>query len=110
MIIVGLVLGLAPFIVFVGETFRTIENGAITRYLYLNYFAIGAGIAAVGIAIALLRRDPERGERPPRWVIPVCAVLVLLGAFQVARGAGVFPGITGCTSETGSAGFCKASG
>jgi len=33
-------------------------------------------------------------------------VLALLGVFQVVRGVGVLPSVTGCVSESGSAGFC----
>lgn len=36
----------------------------------------------------------------------MCVALVLLGSFQVVRGMGLLPGMIGCVSESGSAGFC----
>lgn len=103
----GAALALLPFVIFIGATSYTVENGVITQYSYLNLAAIAGGITAVGIAIALVRRDPGSGERPPRWAVLVCVLVAVLGVFQVVRGVGVLPEITGCTSDSGSAGFCK---
>ncbi|WP_291416801.1 hypothetical protein [Actinophytocola sp.] len=44
---------------------------------------------------------------PSGRVVLVCVLVVVLGAFQLVRGAGLLPGITGCTSESGTMGFCK---
>lgn len=110
LIIWGVVLGLLPFVLFLGITSSTAENGVIIDYLYLNFAAIAFGIAAVGIGISLVKRPPSAiaAYRRPNWAIAVGVVLALLGAFQVVRGVGVLPGITGCVSESGSAGFCAA--
>jgi hypothetical protein len=104
----GVVLGGLPFVVFVGTTSHTVENGAVTQYSYVNLAAIVLGIAATCVGIALVRRGPSATSeyRRPGWAIPVCVALVLLGVFQVVRGVGVLPGITGCATESGSAGFC----
>jgi hypothetical protein len=106
LIIAGVLLGLLPFVIFVGGETVSTENGEIVEYSYLNLAAVIGGIAAAGVGIALLRRDSERGERPPGRVMAVGALVVLLGLFQIVRGFGFFPGITGCVSDTGSAGFC----
>jgi hypothetical protein len=55
-----------------------------------------------------LVRAPRLVQTPPRpgWAVPVCVALILLGVFQVVRGFGALPEITGCVSESGSAGFC----
>lgn len=103
----GAGLALLPFVVFVGATSYQVVNGEITQYSYLNLAAIAGGVGAVGVAIALLRRGPSENDPRPGWVVPVCVALVLLGAFQVVRGVGVLPGITGCVSNSGSSGFCK---
>jgi hypothetical protein len=108
LIIIGAVLGLAPFLIFIGSTSLTVENGVVTSYFYFNLAAIIGGIFALGMGIALARRDAETGAWPPRWVIPVCAALILLGAFQIVRGSGLLPGITGCTTESGTGGVCTA--
>jgi len=104
----GVVLGLLPFVVFLGLTSSTVENGEVTQYSYLNFAAIALGIAAVCVGIALVKRPPSAiaAYRRPGWAISVGVVLALLGAFQVVRGVGVLPGITECVSESGSAGFC----
>jgi drug/metabolite transporter (DMT)-like permease len=108
LIIWGVVLGLLPFVVFLGATSSTVENGEVTSYQYLNLAAIALGIAAVCVGVALMRRSPNTtaADRRPGWAVAVGVVLILLGAFQVVRGAGVLPGITDCVSESGSAGFC----
>ena len=94
--IVGVVLGLLPFVVFVGATTQTVENGVVTQSSYLNIAAVAGGIAAACIGIALLRRGPSAmsEDRRPGWAIPVCALLLLLGAFQVVRGVGLLPVMT----------------
>jgi hypothetical protein len=104
----GVVLGLLPFVVFLGLTSSTVENGEVTQYSYLNVAAIALGIAAVCVGVALVKRPPSAitAHRRPGWAVSVGVVLALLGAFQVVRGVGVLPGITGCVSESGSAGFC----
>jgi hypothetical protein len=101
----GLVLALAPIVVFVGATSYRAENGVVTEYSYLNLAAVAGGVAAAAIAVVLLRRDPG-GVARPAWVVPVCVLLLVLGAFQVVRGLGLFPGITGCEVETGLGGMC----
>jgi hypothetical protein len=107
----GALLGLLPFVVFLGITSITVENGVIIDYTYLNFAAIALGLAAVGIGITLVRRPPSAiaAYRRPGWAVAVGVVLALLGAFQIVRGVGVMPGITGCVSESGSAGFCAES-
>jgi hypothetical protein len=111
LIIWGAVLGLLPFVVFLGLTSSTVENGEVTDYLYLNFAAIALGIAAAGVGITLVKRPPSAiaAYHRPRWAIWVGVVLALLGAFQIVRGVGVLPGITGCVSKSGSAGFCAES-
>jgi hypothetical protein len=42
---------------------------------------------------------------PPPF--PVCVVLIVLGAAQIVRGAGFFPMILGCETESGTMGFCR---
>lgn len=104
----GTALGVLPFVVFVGATSYQLTNGVVTDYSYLNLAAIAGGIAATCLGIALLTRGPSVMKEQPRpgWVVPVCVLLVLLGVFQVVRGVGVLPQVTGCVSESGSAGFC----
>lgn len=102
----GAALGLLPFVVFIGATSYQVVNGDLTQYSYLNLAAIAGGVGAAGVAIALLRRGPSDTDSRPGWVLPVCVVLVLLGVFQVVRGVGVLPDLTGCVSASGSAGFC----
>ncbi|WP_260196270.1 hypothetical protein [Actinophytocola gossypii] len=103
------VLGLLPFVVFLGVTSHQLHNGELVAYSYLNFAAIAGGGATVAVAVAMARR-PYLGElRPPRpgWVLPVCAVLIVLGAVQLVRGAGFFPMILGCETESGTMGFCR---
>jgi hypothetical protein len=104
----GTALGLLPFLIFVGATSYAMKNGVVTEYTYLNLAAIAGGIAAACVGVALVRRGPRLAQTPPRpgWAVPVCVALVLLGVFQVVRGFGVLPEITGCVSESGTAGFC----
>lgn len=101
--ILGAVLVLLPLGLFVGAVSYQVVNGEVTQYNKLNLAAIACGIAAIGVAIALFRRSarPRAG-----WLVPVVVVLVVLGAVQVVIGTGVVPSITGCTSESGTLGFC----
>lgn len=78
--------------------------GEGTRYFYLDWAAVIGGIGAIWIGVVLFR-----SERRPRWAIAVTAVVLVLGAFQVVRGTGVLPTLTGCVSDSGSLGFCTPS-
>ena len=104
----GAALGLLPFLIFVGATSYSMKNGVVTSYTYLNLAAIAGGIGAVCLGVALVRRGSRLVRTPPRpgWAVPVCVALILLGVFQVVRGFGALPELTGCVSESGSAGFC----
>lgn len=106
--ILGAVAALLPFVIFVGATSYQATNGKLTSYSYLNIAAIVGGVAAIFLAVALVRGGPSvmSEYRRPGWAIPVCVALVLVGALQVVRGVGVFPEVTGCVTESGSAGFC----
>lgn len=42
-------------------------------------------------------------------MVPVRVLLLVLGALQVVRGLGLFPGITGCVVESGMGGMCTPS-
>lgn len=73
----------------------------MTAYAYLNLFALAGGIAAIVIALSMLR-----GEGRTRWTVAVVVIALLVGSFQVVRGVGLLPGITGCVSDSGISGVC----
>lgn len=102
----ALVLGILPFVIFVGAISYSVVNGVTTRYDYLNLAALAGGVIAVCIAVVMVRRDPESGQSAPRWAWAVGAALFVLGAFQVVRGLGVLPDLIGCVSESGTMGIC----
>ena len=86
----GAACALVPFVFFVGATSYQVTNGVLTDYSYLNVAAIVGGIAAACLGFALLSHGPSAMAEStrPGWAVPVCVVLVLLGALQVVRGAG----------------------
>lgn len=87
-----LVLGVAPYLVFVGETGRVVHNGVVVQERYINY--AGVVLAAAGIALALtaiFRRSlsPRLDAEPtPMWGRAAALALGLFCAWQVAASVG----------------------
>lgn len=92
--LIGVIAGLAPLVIFIGGTSRTVENGEVTSYSYLNVAAIIGGVVAVLCAVLLMKLVRTA------LTMLLSVGLVLLGAFQIVRGAGLLPDITSCESET----------
>lgn len=94
LVLIGLVAGLAPLVLFIGDTSREVVSGEVTSYSYLNVAAIIGGVLAVGCALLLIKLIRTA------LTMLLFVGLILLGGFQVVRGAGLLPDITNCESDT----------
>ncbi|MGY1773008.1 hypothetical protein [Blastococcus sp. SYSU D00813] len=86
---VGIVVGLAAFLVRIGLTDRTVVNGLETSCSYTDVFAFVAAVVCVGCAwraVTASRELPYR--RRASLHLAAAAVLVLLAVVHVLRGTG----------------------
>lgn len=87
--VVALVLALAGFVVYFGESGRTIRNGRVVDSYNYNYAAVVLGAAAVAMAgyEVLQQARGEQRDRSKRILqIGFLAAVGLLGAYQILRG------------------------
>jgi phosphate/sulfate permease len=85
------VLVLLAFVVFFGETSRTIENGVVTSEHEYNYGALILGVIAIilvaGEAYRLLRGDRSAASGPLAMHAAVFVAIAGLGLYHVLNGA-----------------------
>jgi hypothetical protein len=86
--IAGGIAGLIPFVISSVSTSSVTENGVTIASTYRDNVAIGAGAVALvlGIVAAALAAKNKTGST--RLAIGIA--VIALGAFQIARGFGVF--------------------
>jgi hypothetical protein len=86
--IAGGIAGLVPFVINAASTSSVTENGQIVSFSYRDNVAIAAGVVAVlcGIvAAAMAAKNKSGGTR-----LAIGIAVLALGAFQIARGFGMF--------------------
>jgi hypothetical protein len=85
------VLAVLAFVVFFGETSRTIENGVVTSEHEYNYGAVILGAIAIilvaGEVYRLFRGDRSAGAGPLAMHAAVFVAVAGLGLYQVLNGA-----------------------
>ena len=86
--IAGGIAGLIPFVISSASTSSVTENGKVVSFSYHDNIAIIAGVVAVLCGIVAAATATKNKSGSTRLAIGI-AVLVL-GAFQIARGFGVF--------------------
>jgi hypothetical protein len=85
---VGLGAGLLPFIISIRSSQSTTVNGQVVSSSSLDYVALlGGGVALLAGAVALLSASKVADKKRP---MAVAAAVLLLGAFQLVRGFGLF--------------------
>jgi hypothetical protein len=86
--IAGGIAGLIPFVIRTASTSSVTENGKIVSFSYRDNIAIIAGVIAILCGIVAAATAAKNKSGSTRLAIGI-AVFVL-GAFQIARGFGVF--------------------
>lgn len=80
-------LALLPFICSMSSYNYETVNGRVTNFSYLDIADVGLGVAAILLGLFNIRLL----SIPPRhYRIALLIAVLLLGAFQIARGLGVF--------------------
>ncbi|MCZ0734905.1 hypothetical protein [Phreatobacter sp. AB_2022a] len=88
---IALVLGIAPFWLFLGFHHQVTANDRVVEDYSLNILGLVLAIAGIVMVFRMLRRDGSYG-RPPRWW-PRTALSLLAGCaclFQVAQSLGIY--------------------
>ncbi|MER6916644.1 hypothetical protein ABT354_33755 [Streptomyces sp. NPDC000594] len=96
--VVTLVVALLPFLLPIALEERTIVNGELTDYSYVNVTAIVAGLAALGYTYRTVASLRFRSAMN-RTFTALFAVLVVVALFQLVRGSGVIPAVTECSAS-----------
>ena len=86
--IAGGIAGLIPFVISTASTSSVTENGQVVSFTYRDNIAINAGVIAIlcGIVAAATAAKNKSG----RTRLAIGIAVIALGAFQIARGFGVF--------------------
>jgi hypothetical protein len=89
--VVAALLAVAAFVVFFGETSRTIENGVVTSEREYNYGGLILGVVALilvaGETYRLFRGDRSAARGPLAMHAAVFVAIAGLGLYQVLHGA-----------------------
>ena len=86
--LIASVLGLLPFVMFVGASNTTTINGEVVQESHLNI--LGLVLSAIGLAMAVrgLRSTPQAQRSAPGLALAVVAIVICI--VQIGASAGLY--------------------